>query len=402
MKVAGMQAPTFGASFWGVRVGSVLAALLFCFALNSFASGLTPFYARLVLLAGLYVTLAVSLNLINGITGQFSIGHAAFYQVGAYAAGYLTVTFYKAQPLSTSGWFIVMVVAGGIAASLAGVVVGLPSLRLRGDYLAVVTLGFGEIIRIVTQNIKEVGAASGLKIEPNAQSTSLVWLAWGLAIVCVAVCRNLIKNAHGLPFLAVREDEVASSAMGVNVTKTKVIAFVIGSAFAGAAGSIYALNEGFILPAQFTMEISFMILTMVVLGGTGSITGSVFAAVLLSALPELLSNVKIVTMPSLAGIVIAIGVMVAVMRRVQDKYFGDMRAALGPLIGCIGLAVVVWLLAKFGLSQIPGFKDSVTEGSRLRMLVFAGALLILMMLRPQGVFGHHEFNWSWLKRKEAA
>ena len=167
-------------------------------------------------------------------------------------------------------WLTLSVFFGAITAGVAGFVVGLPSLRLRGDYLAVVTLGIGEIVTIIAKNQPVLGEAYGLSA-PRIESVFLVSL---LAITCIGVSRNLLKTAHGLAFLAVREDEIASAAMGVNLTKIKVTAFVIGSCFAGAAGALYAHTKGFVSPPDFSMDVSFLILTMEVLGGTGSITGT--------------------------------------------------------------------------------------------------------------------------------
>jgi len=250
--------------FWAVRVGSIGLALGFSLLVQMVAAGQSSFTQQLMVLAALAVTLAVSLNLINGITGQFSMGHAAFYQVGAYTSMLAGKVAYEKFHGPVWIWLLLMIVAGGIAAAVAGLVVGLPSLRLRGDYLAVVTLGFGEIVRIVVQNQPVLGSAGGAEVRPVESHLAITVM---LAIICIAVCRNLLKTAHGLPFLSVREDEVASSAMGVNVTKTKVTAFVLGSMFAGAAGAIYANSLGAINPDLFKMDTSFIILTMVVLGG---------------------------------------------------------------------------------------------------------------------------------------
>ena len=226
--------------YWAVRLGSVIIAVLGCLALDLASTHTSSFTQRLIILAGLYVTLAVSLNLINGITGQFSIGHAAFYQVGAYTTGVLARNYFAAAHLPPGLWLLVMMVAGGIGAAIAGLIVGLPSLRLRGDYLAIVTLGFGQIISIVSKNQEGLGKAYGMNVTPRFQ---YVWIVWLLAIVCIAVCRNLLKNVHGLSFLAVREDEIAGSAMGVNDMRVKVTAFLLGSAFAGAAGALTRITR---------------------------------------------------------------------------------------------------------------------------------------------------------------
>ena len=252
--------------FWIVRIASILVALLLCYGLEKGARGMDSFTQQLIVFAGLYVTLAVSLNLINGITGQFSIGHAAFYLIGAYTAAYLGIRFYPQFHGNLYVWLLITAAIGAVTAAIAGLIVGLPSLRLKGDYLAIVTLGFGEIARIVVQNQEALGGSGGINVTPHTLDQPIMLVAL-LAVLCVAVCRNLLKTAHGLPFLAVREDEVASSAMGVNVTLVKVTAFLIGSAFAGAAGAIYGNSLGAINPQLFTSTVSISVLSMVVLGG---------------------------------------------------------------------------------------------------------------------------------------
>ncbi len=386
--------------FWGVRLASIAGGIGLAFLIHWVAlSQLSAFGVRLVVLAGLYVTLAVSLNLINGITGQFSIGHAAFYQVGAYAAGLFTVKVFSSQPLTFMLWVPVAMIVGAVVASAAGLLVGLPSLRLRGDYLAIVTLGFGEIIRILSQNLKVVGAASGMAIEPKMLSQSpMVWLCWLLAIGSIALCRNLLQTAHGLSFLAVREDEIASSAMGINVTRTKVAAFVLGSALAGAAGGFYAHYEGFLIPTQFGMEVSFIILTMVVLGGSGSITGSVIAAVALSALPELLRNIKTIPLATVIGLTIGVIAAVSLGRRWSEQLHGPVRDRVLKLSGLTGLCLGGGYLLGLGLRALPALSEATTDGNRIRMVIFAGTLVLLMLVRPQGVLGHREFGLGkWLR-----
>lgn len=387
--------------FWGVRIGSIALAIGGCLLLQVIAEGsLTDYWKRLLLLASLYVTLSVSLNLINGITGQFSIGHAAFYQVGAYTSGFLTVTYYKTHQVNMPPvlWLLLMIVVGGFFAGIAGFVVGAPSLRLRGDYLAIVTLGFGEILRIFTQNIKEVGLAYGFSIDPKIFYVSMGWM---LAVFAIALCRNLLKTAHGLQFLAVREDEIASLAMGVNIKRTKIAAFVIGSALAGAAGAILAHGEGFINNQTFGMDVSFIILTMVVLGGTGSITGSVISAIALFALPEILRSLKDsagdplkVTAAWFIALFIASIAAIAVLKRLSDHYHGPKQKKVlygfGSVLGAIALQ---WILTKT-FSQIPSLvtADKTYEIGTLRMVLFAGTLVFAMLLKPKGLMGHREFS----------
>ncbi|AIE87647.1 branched-chain amino acid ABC transporter permease [Fimbriimonas ginsengisoli] len=389
--------------YWIIRIVSIVLAVLGCFLLEKVARGQNDYTQRLIVLAGLYVTLSVSLNLINGITGQFSIGHAAFYQVGAYLGAFLTGRYFAAAHLPPLVWLVLVMFGGALAAAVAGLVVGLPSLRLRGDYLAIVTLGFGEIIRIQVQNTEALGGSYGMNVAPKIQSVAMVWL---LAIFCIAVCRNLLKTAHGLPFLAVREDEVASSAMGVNITKVKVTAFVLGSAFAGAAGALLAHYEGFITPTTFSMDVSFIILTMVVLGGTGSITGSIVSALFLSYLPEYLRSLHgrggagplTVSGSTVVAALIGVVVAVALIKRIVDDGRGTKWARLGFYAGSIVIGVVVQVIMGIVLSRVKPMQNKQIEADQLRMVIFAVTLIVLMLLRPQGVFAHHEFSWTWVKK----
>jgi branched-chain amino acid transport system permease protein len=235
------------------------------------------YYNGILILVMINVILAVSLNLINGITGQFSIGHAGFMAVGAYTAALLSL--YGRWP------FAAALAAGMGAAAVMGMVVGIPSLRLKGDYLAIATLGFGEIIRVVIVNLDITGGPRGL---PGIPARTTFFVAEGLAVLTVLVIANIINSAHGRAMLAVREDEIAAETMGVNATKYKVTAFVVGAAFAGLAGGLYAHYMMFIDPKSFGFFKSFEVLAMVVLGGLGSITGSILSAAVLTYLPELL------------------------------------------------------------------------------------------------------------------
>ncbi len=380
--------------FWSVRIGSLVGAFAMCFLLERLGRGLDSFTQQLMVLAGLYVTLAVSLNLINGITGQFSIGHAAFYQVGAYTSAYLGIRFYHGQPILP--WLLLMSLAGALTAAVAGLVVGLPSLRLKGDYLAIVTLGFGEIVRIVIQNQEALGQASGLDVKPHTTAQPIMFVAL-LAVLCVAVCRNLLKTAHGLPFLAVREDEVASSAMGVNVTVVKVTAFVLGSGFAGAAGAIYANSLGAINPDLFSATLSIAVLSMVVLGGTGSITGSALAALVLFYIPEKMRDISEVRMSLIVGGLLAVGLAVSAIRAVTSRVHKGPAVRAGLYVGAVFGAIAIAEILAAVLGHFGPF-EGVVEGAKLRLVVSAVVLIVLMLVRPQGVFAHHEFSWSWVAR----
>ena len=227
------------------------------------------------------IILAVSLNLITGFTGQFSLGHAGFMSIGAYTCALIL----KANP--TVPGFIIGLVAGGILAMLAGILIGFPTLRLKGDYLAIATLGFAEIIRVVFQNLEITGGPSGLASIPRMANWP--WL-FGLTVLTILVVNNFIKSSRGRACIAIREDEAAAEAMGINSTKYKVMAFAIGALFAGVAGGLYASYFYFINPAKFGFLMSINILVIVVLGGMGSLSGSVIAATILTILTTLLRD----------------------------------------------------------------------------------------------------------------
>ena len=251
---------------------------------------LNPYFYNILIIIGVNIILAVSLNLINGVTGQFSLGHAGFMAVGAYVTGSV-FKHYSPDGAAAHLAFLGLVVAGGLAAAAAGIVIGVPTLRLRGDYLAVATLGFGEIIRIVINNTDHVGpfhvgAASGLHGIPNLPLGTYFFWAYGWVILCVVAVWRIVHSPMGKAFVAIREDEIAAAAMGIDTTFFKVAAFVIGAFFAGVAGGIQALWLGNLDPNAFGFMKSIDIVVMVVLGGSGSITGAVAAAVVLTYLPE--------------------------------------------------------------------------------------------------------------------
>jgi branched-chain amino acid transport system permease protein len=255
-------------------------------------AALNPYVYRVLVLCGLNVILALSLNMVNGVTGQFSIGHAGFMAVGAYVSAaftvYATPRLFGVQPesgaLAAAGPFIVALLLGGLVAGLMGLLVGLPSMRLRGDYLAIVTLGFGEIIRVAILNIDAVGGARGFAGIP--QRTDLGWVA-AVAVLTFVVLRNLVRSYHGRALLAIREDEIAAEALGVPTTRYKVSAFVIAAFFAGVSGGLFS-HYTYLHTNSFTFMKSIEVIVMVVLGGMGSLTGSILGAVLLTALPEVL------------------------------------------------------------------------------------------------------------------
>jgi branched-chain amino acid transport system permease protein len=264
----------------------LLAAILVAAVVSCFSAHFNRYYLGIVIDVGINIILAVSLNLINGHTGQFSLGHAGFMAVGGYAAASCTLALVKILPPAALPFvFVGALLLGGLAAALAGLAVGVPTLRLRGDYLAIVTLGFGEIIRVILQNMDCVGAASGLKDIPHL--TNFFWV-FALAALTVFVVACLVNSTYGRGFIAVQDDEVAASAMGINPTRYKVTAFVVGAFFAGIAGGLYAHHKQFLSPTGFDFMKSIDIVVMVILGGMGRTAGVIIAAILLTLLPEFL------------------------------------------------------------------------------------------------------------------
>jgi len=295
---------------------------------------ISPYFLQVICLAGINIVLAVSLNLINGFTGQFSIGHAGFMAIGAYASAYFTVTFGEKLRallafLPEFGQQGVLLLAGlsiaAVLAAIAGFFVGVPSLRLRGDYLAIVTLGFGEIIRVSILNIDAVGGARGFSGIPRLANFFWIYL---FAAATILVVYRIVHSSFGRTLVAIREDEIAAEAMGVHTTRAKVISFVVSSAMAGIAGGLFAHFLMYINPNSFTFLKSFEIIIMIVIGGLGSITGSVLGAVLFISLTE-----------------------------------------------------------------------GLREFAQYRMILFSLLLIVIMIVRPQGILGHREFVTFLTRRR---
>jgi branched-chain amino acid transport system permease protein len=329
----------------------VIIAILYVFnaMLSSggfFGMGLDDYNGRLLVFIAINIILATSLNLINGFTGQFSIGHAGFMAVGAYASAYFSNN-YGASLLQTFGFLgetgatslvlLIAVAIGAIVAALMGLIVGIPSLRLKGDYLAIVTLGFAEIIRIVILNIDAVGGATGYPVPGYA---NFLWIGI-FTVITVVVIHNIVKSDAGRALISIREDELAAEAMGVNVTRYKVTAFAIGSAFAGIAGALFAHNNKFLHTNDFQFIRSFEIIIMIVIGGMGSMTGAILGAIIVTLLPELLRY----------------------LQQIQDN-------TLEPLMGI----------------------DLPFNVGELRLVIFALILIFTMILRPQGILGTREIG----------
>lgn len=325
---------------WAPRGAIALGLIVLIWGLDRFLLGAAGAYVeRLIALCGIAIILAVSLNLINGFTGQFSLGHAGFMAIGGYLSAFVTVTIgpsifalVGADPQAPAAYarslvLVLGLIAGAIGAALAGLAIGIPTLRLKGDYLAIATLGFGEIIRVVILNIDAVGGARGMFGIPKY--AGFAWIA-GLVVVTVVFHWNLVHSRHGRALLAIREDEIATESLGISTTRYKVLAFVIGAAFAGVAGGLSAHYLTYLTPDDFNFMKSVEIVIMVVLGGMGSLSGSVLAAILLTLLPEVLRPIR-----------------------------------------------------------------------EYRMVIYSLLLVLLMLSRPQGIFGTRELDFGRLLRKRS-
>ncbi len=322
----------------------IALAILVYFAQNN----LDDYKLRILNISAIYVTLGVSLNLIFGFTGQFSLGHAGFMAIGAYVTTLLVLPpWYKEmifiiKPLIwpftiIQAPFLIALIISGIFAAGAALLIGLPVLRLKGDYLGIATLGFAEIIRIIANNIPQVtNGALGIKGIP--EFTNLYWSV-GVAIFTIYIVRGLISSSYGRALMAIRENEIAAEAIGVNLTYHKVMSFTLSAFFAGVAGGLFACLISTIDPKAFMFTMSYNILLVVVLGGMGSITGTVLAAFFYNFFLEYLRSVE-------AGF------------------------SIGPLT----------------IPEIPG----------LRMVTFSILLLLVIIFRQQGLLGGWEFSWSRL------
>ena len=265
-----------------------LAAVVFTVVTVLINAGLLGSYYQITLYnICINIILAVSLNLIIGICGQFSLGHAGFMCIGAYSAAIMV----KSMP--NMGGFAIGIVIGLIISAIAALIVSIPTLRLRGDYLAIATLGFSEIIRIVVLNMEITNGAAGITGIPQLTSWPLLFIVMVLSIMIVT---NFGRSRQGRACISIREDEIASEAMGVNTTKYKTLAFVIGAMLASVAGALYACNFFVIQPDLFKFNKSIDILVMVVFGGMGSITGSLIAAIFIGILNTVLQSFSSIRM----------------------------------------------------------------------------------------------------------
>jgi branched-chain amino acid transport system permease protein len=390
-----------------ILLSSILIILLLNIFYNNFPDIIDPYTYNIIIYIGISIILATSLNLINGFTGQFSLGHAGFMAVGGYLSIALSTYFgpffqriFGNGLFGNSITFIIVLLSAGIAAAIVGIIVGIPSLRLKGDYLAIITLGFGEIIRVLIQGMNIVGGAqnfSGVYFYQNGvvspamiaelpdvnyvfyqvpKYTDFFW-TFSLAAIVVYVVYTLVNSTYGKGFLAVKDDEIAAESMGINTTKYKVIAFVTGAFFAGIAGSLYGHYNQTLNPEDFNFLKSVEIVIMVILGGMGSIPGVIIAAIILTILPELLRNPEISI-----TLIFFIPYLLFIYRftiRNKDRY-SKIKLIGIDLISIIFLGALLYFLMPVLISNIPNI-------STLRMIIYALLLIFLMLNRPQGLFG---------------
>ncbi|MDS1029786.1 branched-chain amino acid ABC transporter permease [Bacillota bacterium LX-D] len=329
-----------------IAILGVIAALLFWGQDN-----LTRFQIRLLNLSAIYVILSLSMNLVIGFTGMFSLGHAGFMCIGSYTAAILTMTpeskqlVYYMEPivpwLANIHWPIVpAIIMAGIVAAIFGFLVGFPALRLKDDYLAIATLGFAEILRIIiTNTITITNGSLGLKNIPSVKS---LWVYWGCALLTIYILKALINSSWGQAFKAIRDNEIAAEAMGISLFKHKIMSFTIGAFFAGIAGALMAFLITSIDPTMYRFLFTYQILLIVVLGGMGSLTGSVIAGIFITIATEWLRIVE------------------------RDMFIFGLHIA-----------------------GIPG----------MRMVIFALLLLGVILFYRQGLMGTKEFSIDWILHK---
>jgi branched-chain amino acid transport system permease protein len=327
---------------------TLIALVIFAGLLYYAQASLNPYILRVLNLCAVYTIFAVTFNLIFGYTGQFSLGHAGFAAVGAYVAALLTMSpAQKAQnffltpiitPLANLQIsFLPALILAGLFAALIGSLVAWPALRLRGDYLAIATLGFSEIIRVLLVNFQPItNGALGLKGIPGY--TNLYW-SWGCALVCIFSIKALTNSSYGRALRAIRDDEVAAEALGINLFKHKMLAFFLSAFFVGVAGALMANLISTIDPKVFLFFLTYQIVGITVMGGMGSLTGSTIAACLYTIFLELL-------------------------RPIESPF-------------------------NIGSLQIPGIPG-------MRMVIFSLLLLGVILFYRQGLMGSREFSWNWV------
>ena len=333
---------------------TLVALVVFVGFLAYSQSTFNPYILRIMNLCAIFTIFAVTFNLVYGYTGQFSLGHAGFAAVGAYTAALLTMTPVQKElnfflkpiipVLANVQWpFLLAMLLGGLLAAVVGFLIGWPALRLRGDYLAIATLGFGEIIRVLFVNMQSITNGSlGLKGIPDY--TNLYW-SWGLALVTIFVTKRLVDSSYGRALKAIRDDEVAAEALGVKLFYHKMLAFVLSSFFVGIAGALLANLISTIDPKVFLFFLTYQVVGITVMGGMSSLTGSMVAACLYTVFLE-------------------------VLRPIESPF-------------------------SIGALRVPGVPG-------MRMVIFSALLLLVILFYHRGLFGQREFSWDWLFGRAAA
>ena len=243
-------------------------------------------YKSLIVPICVNIMLAVSLNLVTGFLGELSLGHAGFMSIGAYSSALISIALSNTLPPALA--FLIALLCGGILAAFFGFIIGVPVLRLRGDYLAIVTLAFGEIIKSIINYLKFTGGSKGLSKIPLYSDYRNFTVVFIITVITIVLISNLIDSRDGRAIKSIRDNDIAAESIGINISKYKVSAFVIAAGFAGIAGALYAHNVGIIKPNIFDYNKSIEILVFVVLGGMGNIPGSIISAIILTLLPEFL------------------------------------------------------------------------------------------------------------------
>lgn len=317
-------------SFVAVVIGFVLLCLVFDTGLLGKKSA---YFNGLVVIGMFYTIIVCSLNLLTGYMGEFSLGHAGFMSIGAYASAIVTTLIQYKIELPTIALYIIAILVGGIAAGIIGILVGIPALRLSGDYLCIVTVAVAEIVRVILSNfgIQAItGNATFGKSFAGIAKVSDYHYVYITMIICIVIMYCYIRSRYGRALIAIREDRIAAAASGINVTRTKVLTFTISAFFAGVAGAIYAHYITTLVPTYFNFSKSSEFLAIVILGGSGSLTGSIVAAPILSALPQLISYV-VPAFASYRMLIYAI-ILVVVMIFKPTGLFGGREFSLPKLI----------------------------------------------------------------------
>lgn len=333
------------------RILTLVSVVLIFLALWWAQNNLDPYIRRILNLIGINAIWAIAFNLVYGYTGQFTLGHAGFAAIGAYVVALLTLSpAQKAQnfflvaivsPLSHIELpFVVALIIAGLFTAVVGLIVAFPSLQFRGDYMAIVTLGLAEIIRVINMNLQSVTNGSlGLKGIPG--STTLLW-SWGCLIVTVLFVKKLMTTSYGRAFKAIRDDELAAGATGISVFNHKLMVFSVSAFFVGIGGGLYAALISTIDPNLFTFLLSYQVVTIVVLGGVGSITGNLIGSALYISLFEILRPL-------------------------------DQAIPLGPI-------------------TIPGLPG-------MRLVIFSILFMVVIIFYRRGIMGANEFSWEWVLTK---